>query len=160
MTIRARSKQSAAAGTETEAACYFGQMCLNIIPVPNCNTPPNCNSAYCSWTGTVNSIHLFFWWHLNGNLVSAKGPRGERGTDGFPGKPGPKVTPPYHSQQKNPFGTTKNMCSRQDSRFGFPSANVTFIVVFLPPFLSLCHLLQGDDGPPGPRGPPGERVST
>lgn len=98
------------------------------------------------------SIYLFFIWHLNRNLVSVKGPRGERGADGFPGKPGPKVLSPYRTQQ-NTLDMTEDTCSLWDSRLIFPHANTTFNVFFF-------SLLKGDDGPPGPRGPPGERVSS
>lgn len=103
--------------------------------------------------GFLFSMYLFFILHLNRNLVSVKGPRGERGADGFPGKPGPKVLSPYHTQQ-NTLDMTEDTCSLWDSRLIFPHANTTFNVFF---FFSL---LKGDEGPPGPRGPSGERVSS
>lgn len=106
--------------------------------------------------GGFFSIYLFFILHLNRNLVSVKGPRGERGADGFPGKSGPKVLSPYRTQQ-NTLDMTEDTCSLWDSRLIFPHANTTFNVFF---FFFFFSLLKGDEGPPGPRGPPGERVSS
>lgn len=77
--------------------------------------------------------------------MSLKGPRGERGADGFPGKPGPKVP-------RNTLDTTEDICSLWDSKCIFRMQIWHFNGRVSSP--------QADDGPPGPRGPPGERVSS
>lgn len=53
----------------------------------------------CSYTCCVVGHLHFVEWMTNGSLVSLKGRSGERGADGFPGKPGSKVQRLNHTGQ-------------------------------------------------------------
>lgn len=91
-------------------------------------------------------------WHLNGNLVSLKGPRGERGADGFPGKAGSKVL--WLNRTQKHAGRDWRHMQPYDTACCVFSICKSDILTFT------SSSPQGDDGPPGPRGPPGERVSS